>query len=140
MSPRTLLMQTLRNLTGFCAAAKQVDIEEQMQRYGYVTCCATGERCAPNEIEMDHTPPFTFEAIVWLFLATRRLRVADIAIETGGSPRQKDWRIADQKIAEDFRSFHECIAAPSIKLTSRSFNRAQSSKHRIPEWVWSKMA
>jgi hypothetical protein len=108
--------------------ARDEFLAKHMDAEAFVTCAKTCDRIRREDAHIDHLPPMTFEVIVTTFLCHRGLSFDDVSLRTGQDD-QVSPELVDEKLAEDFRSYHTNVARLDfIKNTS---NLAQASRHRL---------
>ncbi|MEO1406071.1 MAG: DCL family protein [Pseudomonadota bacterium] len=95
---------------------------------GMVACGKTGERIAPDDGNMDHMPPMTFEVIVTTFLKGRRLRLEDVPLSKA-TDDQVATTLTDDALSDAFRQYHVGVAR--LEFVKKQVNLAQSSRNRL---------
>lgn len=78
---------------------------EKSDNKGYCICEESGLKFRIHEAHVDHTPPYTFDSLIYAFLERNNLKFEDIPVDTNG---EKDSRtvITDKKIVKNFYKWH----------------------------------
>lgn len=89
-----------------------------LAKHGYV-CAVTGEALSPEDVHVDHAPPYEFDDIVRLFIAECGVDVESVDIPLGGD-NDHVTRFGDEAVADAFR-FHHWMCA-RLRIVSKRVN------------------
>ena len=114
------------------ARAKKQAFKQYADSDGLVECEVTGSMVSTDDCEIDHAPPFTFEAILRSFLAanciTPNHNMIDKSVNDGGRAHFKSdgmyWR---------FRQYHHTLAR--LRVVSKDANKELAHVNRIRNCV-----
>jgi Protein of unknown function (DUF3223) len=108
--------------------ARDKFIAEHEDKDGFITCAETRERVRPDDAQIDHRPPMTFEVLLTTFLVNRGLSWDTVPI-TSGKDGQVSPELTDPELGEQFRQYHAKLAV--LDYVKKKVNLAQASPQRI---------
>ncbi len=128
-----LLPQRLRDFRNAARSAVRIQIYDFRNRAlgGVLNCPITGEQLSRDNAAVDHTPPLTFDQLLFTFCQEHCINPLKISVASEGGvvPAFEDTDLRDR-----WQAFHQARAA--LRLTSRIGN-LQLPKSRLQ---WSELS
>jgi hypothetical protein len=99
---------------------------------GTVACAITGRRVSFKQSHADHAPPYFFGTLANAFLTARAVALTPDLLEPSAD-HQIMRRLADRKLAEDWRAFHHKLAVIRVVAAYENMARAGHAKVRAKD-------